>query len=142
MNQRAPSNQTVRSRAKPSISRTDKVCQACGRTITWRKKWERDWGNIRYCSNACRRRRSPRRDAQLEKSITGYLTQYPGKAISSAELLKLLHATDTQTHTTKAEDVRRAMRRLAHQGRIEVIQQGKRIKPQNIRGEVQVRLCQ
>ncbi len=33
-----------------------KTCVACGRPFTWRKKWERDWANVRYCSDACRRR--------------------------------------------------------------------------------------
>ena len=31
-----------------------KVCAACGRPFTWRKKWARDWENVRYCSDACR----------------------------------------------------------------------------------------
>ena len=33
-----------------------KPCAGCGRTITWRRKWERDWDSVRYCSDACRRR--------------------------------------------------------------------------------------
>ncbi|MFM8567831.1 MAG: DUF2256 domain-containing protein [Gemmatimonadota bacterium] len=33
-----------------------KTCEACGRPFTWRKKWERDWDQVRYCSDACRRR--------------------------------------------------------------------------------------
>ena len=35
-----------------------KICAVCGRPFTWRKKWERDWHNIRYCSDRCRIRRS------------------------------------------------------------------------------------
>lgn len=31
-----------------------KTCPACGRPFTWRKKWERDWANVVYCSDACR----------------------------------------------------------------------------------------
>ncbi len=31
-----------------------KVCAACDRPFAWRKKWERDWANVRYCSDACR----------------------------------------------------------------------------------------
>jgi hypothetical protein len=31
-----------------------KPCQACGRPFTWRKKWERVWDEVRYCSDACR----------------------------------------------------------------------------------------
>ena len=32
-----------------------KTCETCGLPFTWRKKWERDWDNVRYCSDRCRR---------------------------------------------------------------------------------------
>ncbi len=32
-----------------------KICPACGRPFNWRKKWERDWENVKFCSEACRR---------------------------------------------------------------------------------------
>ena len=31
-----------------------KTCAACGRPFSWRKKWARDWENVRYCSDRCR----------------------------------------------------------------------------------------
>lgn len=31
-----------------------KACAACGRPFVWRKKWERDWANVIYCSDKCR----------------------------------------------------------------------------------------
>jgi len=31
-----------------------KVCVACGRPFTWRKKWERVWNEVKFCSDACR----------------------------------------------------------------------------------------
>lgn len=34
-----------------------KLCACCGRLFTWRKKWARDWDQVRYCSDACRRAR-------------------------------------------------------------------------------------
>lgn len=40
----------VRKRNLPS-----KICLRCQRPFAWRKKWARDWENIRYCSDACRR---------------------------------------------------------------------------------------
>jgi hypothetical protein len=33
-----------------------KICPVCRRPFTWRKKWERDWDKVKYCSDACRRR--------------------------------------------------------------------------------------
>ena len=32
-----------------------KTCVACQRPFAWRKKWERDWESVRYCSERCRR---------------------------------------------------------------------------------------
>jgi hypothetical protein len=32
-----------------------KICVACQRPFTWRKKWERDWNDVRFCSERCRR---------------------------------------------------------------------------------------
>jgi hypothetical protein len=31
-----------------------KLCAECGRPFTWRRKWARDWDNVRFCSDACR----------------------------------------------------------------------------------------
>ncbi|MBX9795440.1 DUF2256 domain-containing protein [Sphingomonas sp.] len=31
-----------------------KPCLACGRPFTWRKKWERDWEQVKFCSDRCR----------------------------------------------------------------------------------------
>jgi hypothetical protein len=32
-----------------------KQCACCGLPFTWRKKWERDWEQVKYCSERCRR---------------------------------------------------------------------------------------
>ncbi|MEI6658038.1 MAG: DUF2256 domain-containing protein [Planctomycetia bacterium] len=32
-----------------------KICRSCGRPFSWRKKWERDWDRVVYCSDRCRR---------------------------------------------------------------------------------------
>jgi hypothetical protein len=32
-----------------------KICEACGRPMTWRKSWAKNWAEVRYCSDACRR---------------------------------------------------------------------------------------
>ncbi len=31
-----------------------KNCVCCGRAFAWRKKWERSWESVIYCSDACR----------------------------------------------------------------------------------------
>ena len=39
---------------KVPSERDSKICAACGRPFSWRKKWERDWEQVRYCSDRCR----------------------------------------------------------------------------------------
>ncbi|MGA0107719.1 MAG: DUF2256 domain-containing protein [Candidatus Nanopelagicales bacterium] len=34
----------------------EKVCVVCHRPMTWRKKWEKTWDQVKYCSDACRKR--------------------------------------------------------------------------------------
>lgn len=36
-----------------------KLCAVCGRTMTWRKSWAKNWLAVLYCSDACRKRRNP-----------------------------------------------------------------------------------
>ncbi|HET7795497.1 MAG TPA: DUF2256 domain-containing protein [Rhizobacter sp.] len=34
-----------------------KPCTACGRPMSWRKRWAKNWPEVKYCSDACRRTR-------------------------------------------------------------------------------------
>ena len=31
-----------------------KICLACGREMTWRKSWAKNWDDVKYCSDKCR----------------------------------------------------------------------------------------
>lgn len=31
-----------------------KTCPSCGLPFTWRKKWEKVWDEVKYCSDRCR----------------------------------------------------------------------------------------
>ncbi|UZR92432.1 DUF2256 domain-containing protein [Chondrinema litorale] len=31
-----------------------KICEFCKRPFSWRKKWEKDWEQVKYCSKKCR----------------------------------------------------------------------------------------
>nr|WP_211113529.1 DUF2256 domain-containing protein [Azospirillum endophyticum] len=31
-----------------------KICPVCNRPFIWRKKWERVWDEVKYCSDRCR----------------------------------------------------------------------------------------
>lgn len=43
-----------------------KPCVACGRAMSWRKRWARTWADVKYCSEACRRSRD-----KVDASSTG-----------------------------------------------------------------------
>ena len=32
-----------------------KLCKECKKPFTWRKKWEKVWDEVKYCSERCRR---------------------------------------------------------------------------------------
>jgi len=34
-----------------------KPCAVCGRAMSWRKAWAKNWAEVRYCSEACRKRK-------------------------------------------------------------------------------------
>ena len=34
-----------------------KPCAVCGRTMTWRRAWAKNWESVLYCSDACRARK-------------------------------------------------------------------------------------
>ncbi|WGH74276.1 DUF2256 domain-containing protein [Tenacibaculum tangerinum] len=35
-----------------------KICVVCGLPFTWRKKWERHWEEVKYCSQKCRKNKN------------------------------------------------------------------------------------
>jgi hypothetical protein len=35
-----------------------KICNVCNRPFTWRKKWKKNWDMVKFCSAACRNKKS------------------------------------------------------------------------------------
>lgn len=46
-------NEAMNMHKKPYLPEKD--CLTCGRPFRWRKKWARDWENVMYCSERCKR---------------------------------------------------------------------------------------
>jgi hypothetical protein len=42
------------SKQKKKSDLPTKICPVCQRPFTWRKKWAKDWENVKYCSDKCR----------------------------------------------------------------------------------------
>lgn len=32
-----------------------KYCMTCKKKFSWRKKWEKNWDDVKYCSDKCRK---------------------------------------------------------------------------------------
>lgn len=48
-----------------------KTCAACGLPFTWRKKWEKVWQEVRYCSDRCRGQKAKSGDVRAGKAPRG-----------------------------------------------------------------------
>lgn len=35
-----------------------KPCVACGLAMVWRRRWAKNWDEVKYCSQACRSHKS------------------------------------------------------------------------------------
>lgn len=35
------------------VNLPSKICPVCLRPFTWRKKWEKNWLEVKYCSKRC-----------------------------------------------------------------------------------------
>ncbi|MBG9992034.1 DUF2256 domain-containing protein [Pseudoalteromonas sp. NZS37] len=41
--------------AHKKLNLPQKICPICNKPFTWRKKWQRDWDNVIFCSERCKR---------------------------------------------------------------------------------------
>lgn len=39
-----------------------KICPICNKPFTWRKKWEKDWNEVKYCSKRCHSNKKRRKN--------------------------------------------------------------------------------
>lgn len=44
----------VRQKSTAKADLPQKICATCGRPFEWRKKWQRVWDDVKYCSDRCR----------------------------------------------------------------------------------------
>ena len=114
-----------------------KDCAACGRTITWRKKWERNWQDVRWCSDACRRRGVSATDTALEAAIRELLGARAITAtICPSEAAKRVGG---EAWRELMEPARAAARRLVVTGEMEITQGGRPVDPSSAKGPIRVR---
>jgi hypothetical protein len=121
--------------------RAVKVCAVCGREIQWRKKWERDWESVKFCSERCRRYTPSASEAGLEAAILLLLEQRArGATICPSEAARLV-SPEGESWRGLMEPARMAARRLVDQGRIVITQGGKVVEPSRAKGAIRLRLA-
>ena len=131
------SHSSTHSAAQPA----NKTCLTCGRTIEWRKKWERDWDQVRYCSDGCRRARPGDRERALETAILELLQKRgAGKTICPSEAARHLAGEAREAWEPLMEPARAAARRLVSQGRIVITQGGHPVDPSHAKGPIRLKL--
>ena len=123
----------------PSVAmdRPDKLCATCGRRFEWRKKWARNWDEVRHCSAQCRRTRLSATDRALEETLLELAgARGRGKTFCPSEAARKVAPEDWRP---LMERTRRAARRLIAQGRLEMLQRGQRVDPSTARGAIRLR---
>ena len=116
----------------------EKDCVVCGRTITWRKKWARSWDEVRYCSDACRKRGIRPVDQELEIAIMELLASRPhSETICPSDAARSVVGADWER---VAEPARAAARRLCVEGRVVITQDGRRVDPSTAKGPFRIGL--
>ncbi|MEK9938796.1 MAG: DUF2256 and DUF3253 domain-containing protein [Ilumatobacter sp.] len=115
---------------------SDRFCDSCGRRIEWRRKWARDWENVRYCSERCRRDRPGDLDRRLESEIRSLLeARARGATICPSEAARVV-SDDWRPLMDRA---RSAARRLVVSGEVEVLQGGRVVDPSTAKGPIRIR---
>jgi hypothetical protein len=114
-----------------------KVCASCGREFRWRGKWAANWDDVRFCSDACRRRKVGRVDRELEQSIRSLLAARAVDAtICPSEAARSVGG---ESWRELMEPARRAARRLVEAGEVEITQRGVVVDPSSARGPIRIR---
>ncbi len=127
-----------------------KSCATCGRTITWRKKWERDWDAVKFCSDRCRSHKPSAQDAQLEAAILDLLrARGSGKTICPSEAARAVASTlspaagpDRNLWQPLMAPARAAALRLVAAGHIEITQGGHPVDGSTAKGPIRLRSLQ
>jgi len=121
-----------------------KTCMTCGRTIEWRKKWERNWNQVRYCSKRCRSRSIRDVDRELEAAICHTLEAraYGASMCPSEAAQRVAIARDLPGDAWRdlMEPARMAARRLVDRGRVDITQGGSVVDPSRAKGPIRIRL--
>lgn len=120
-----------------SDAHDETTCASCGRRIEWRRKWATTWAEVRYCSDACRRRKISRQDEALESAILELLDARAADAtICPSEAARSVGGDEWRD---LMEPARRAARRLVAADAVTITQGGRPVDPSTAKGPIRIR---
>ena len=115
-----------------------KICERCGRTMEWRKKWAANWESVRYCSQQCRRTRLTAADERIEAKLVELCrARGRSKTICPSEAARGL---EPQEWRALMPAIRKAANRLVHRGELKMLQKGRVVSPDSARGPYRLRI--
>ncbi len=119
-----------------------KTCATCGRAFEWRRKWEKDWEMVKYCSDACRGNKPGDAEKALEAAILALLAERGrDKTICPSEAAKAVGGDATRGDWEGLmEPARAAARRLVAAGSIVITQHGQVVDPATAKGPIRLKL--
>lgn len=119
-----------------------KTCAACGRTMTWRKGWAKNWDEVKFCSDACRGKKVGAADKRLEEEILRLLqSRGAGKTICPSEAARAVAGSaEREVWEPLMEPARAAARRLVARGDIVITQGGHAVDASTAKGPIRLRL--
>lgn len=127
----------VVAQSRPMSGADDRWCDSCGRRITWRKAWAEVWHEIRWCSDACRRRKVRAVDTQLESAIAVLLAaRARGATICPSEAARAVGGEDWRE---LMEPARAAARRMVVRGELDIVQGGRVVDGSTAKGPIRLR---
>jgi hypothetical protein len=107
--------------------------------ITPRKSLQRNWEEVKWCSQACGKAGLRAVDESLEKAILTLLSSRArGASICPSEAARQVQPDDWNE---LMEHARCAARRLHNAGTIVITQGGKRVDPSRAKGPIRLRLA-
>ena len=119
------------------MERDSRTCRVCGRRFAWRARSAAEWDTMTTCSKACRKAGVRALDRELEATIEALLDRCSRKAtICPSEAARAVRPDDWRP---LMERTRRAARRLAARGRVEITQRGQVVDPSDARGPIRLR---
>ncbi len=112
----------------------EKTCESCGRSFEYRKKWEKVWDQVKYCSDSCIKNKN--KHDYKDQILKLLNARDSSKTICPSEVLP----DELKQDKMLMEHVRRSARLLAAQNIIEITQSGKVVNPSDFKGPIRLRL--